>query len=157
MARPLLLPTLISEVLDLYENDQRIQLTRHFASADPALRADAGRLRQLLHNLLKNSLEAIGDSRKPHIEVATREIEEGGRTWIELTIADNGPGLPEGFDERWFEPYTTSKARGTGLGLAVAKKIAEEHGGNIRAENRPGGGAVFTLRLPRDAVSGAPV
>ncbi len=95
MARPLLLHTLISEVLDLYENDQRIQLTRHFASADPALRADAGRLRQLLHNLLKNSLEAIGDSRKPHIEVATREIEEGGRTWIELTVADNGPACPK--------------------------------------------------------------
>jgi nitrogen fixation/metabolism regulation signal transduction histidine kinase len=151
MARPLLLHALVGEVLDLYENDQRIQLTRNFAPADPALRADAGRLRQLLHNLLKNSLEAIGDSRKPHIEVATREIHDNGRTWIELTIADNGPGLPEGFDERWFEPYTTSKARGTGLGLAVAKKIAEEHGGNIRAENRAGCGAVFTLRLPRDA------
>ncbi len=157
MARPLLLHALVGEVLDLYENDQRIQLTRNFAPADPALRADAGRLRQLLHNLLKNSLEAIGDSRKPHIEVATREIAENGRTWIELTIADNGPGLPEGFDERWFEPYTTSKARGTGLGLAVAKKIAEEHGGNIRAENRPGGGAIFTLRLPRDAVPATPV
>ncbi|MDR3387892.1 MAG: ATP-binding protein [Rudaea sp.] len=151
MARPLLLHALVGEVLDLYENDQRIQLTRNFAPADPALRADAGRLRQLLHNLLKNSLEAIGDSRKPHVEVSTREVQDNGRTWIELTVADNGPGLPEGFDERWFEPYTTSKARGTGLGLAVAKKIAEEHGGSIRAENRPSGGAVFTLRLPRDS------
>ena len=73
------------------------------------------------------------------------------RAWVELSIADNGPGLPEGFDERWFEPYTTSKVRGTGLGLAVAKKIAEEHGGSIRAENRPLGGAVFIVRLPRDA------
>ncbi len=69
---------------------------------------------------------------------------------VELTVADNGPGLPEGFDERWFEPYTTSKVKGTGLGLAVAKKIAEEHGGTIRAENRAGGGAMFTLRLPCD-------
>ena len=148
MARPLLLHTLVGEVLDLYENDQRLQLTRHFAAADPSLRADAGRLRQLLHNLLKNSLEAIGDTRKPHIEVSTRQIQDNDRSWIELTIADNGPGLPEGFDERWFEPYTTSKARGTGLGLAVAKKIAEEHGGSVRAENRATGGAQFTLRLP---------
>jgi len=153
--RPLSLHALISEVLDLYENDQRIQLTRRFAPADPALRADAGRLRQLLHNLIKNSLEAIGDTRKPHIEVSTQEISDNGRLWVELVIADNGPGLPESFDERWFEPYTTSKARGTGLGLAVAKKIAEEHGGTIRAENRAPGGAMFVLRLPCDA-SAAP-
>jgi len=154
-ARPLSLHALIGEVLDLYENDQRIQITRRFASADPVLRADAGRLRQLLHNLLKNSLEAIGDARKPHIEVSTREVRDEGRLWVELSVADNGPGLPDGFDERWFEPYTTSKARGTGLGLAVAKKIAEEHGGSIRAENRAEGGAVFTLRLPCDAASAA--
>jgi len=104
----------------------------------------------LLHNLLKNSLEAIGDARKPCIEVSTCDIVENGQTWIELAIADNGPGLPEGFGARWYEPYTTSKAKGTGLGLAVAKKIAEEHGGTLRAENRAGGGAVFTLRLPRE-------
>jgi signal transduction histidine kinase len=93
----------------------------------------------------------MGGERKPCIEVTTREIVDSGRLWVELCIADNGPGLPPGFDERWFEPYTTSKQRGTGLGLAVAKKIVEEHGGGIRAENRPGGGALFTVRLPRDA------
>jgi PAS domain S-box-containing protein len=152
-ARPLALHALVGEVLDLYENDQRIQLVRNFAPRDPALRADAGRLRQLLHNLLKNSLEAMTGERKPRIEVATREVGDNGRLWVELTIADNGPGLPPGFDERWFEPYTTSKQRGTGLGLAVAKKIVEEHGGSIRAENRPGGGALFTVRLPCDADS----
>jgi signal transduction histidine kinase len=56
--------------------------------------------------------------------------------------------LPEGFGERWFEPYASSKARGTGLGLAVVRKIAEEHGGQVHAGNQPQGGAVFTLRLP---------
>ncbi len=161
-ARPLQIDTrafsinaLASEVLDLYENDQRIQLTRQFAAGDPGLRADAVRLRQLLHNLIKNSLEAMSGERKPHIEVSTREGADGSRGWVELAVADNGPGLPAGFDERWFEPYTTSKIKGTGLGLAVAKKIAEEHGGSMRAENRPGGGAVFTLRLPRDGAGAA--
>jgi nitrogen fixation/metabolism regulation signal transduction histidine kinase len=154
--RPLALHALIGEVLDLYENDQRIQLTRNFAPQDPALRADAGRLRQLLHNLLKNSLEAMSGERKPCIEVGTREVFDNDRLWVELSIADNGPGLPVGFDERWFEPYTTSKQRGTGLGLAVAKKIVEEHGGSIRAENRSGGGATFTVRLPCDADSTRP-
>ncbi|MGH8090592.1 MAG: ATP-binding protein [Rudaea sp.] len=152
-ARALDLHALAGEVLDLYENDQRIQLTRRFQAHEPVLRADAGRLRQLLHNLIKNALEAIGDARKPHIEVATRDFVENGQKWIELSVADNGPGLPAGFGERWFEPYTSSKQRGTGLGLAVAKKIAEEHGGSIRAENRAGGGAVFTLRLPREAAA----
>jgi len=150
-ARALSINALTSEVLDLYENDQRIQLTRNFAASDPMLRADAVRLRQLLHNLIKNSLEAMSGERKPHIEVSTTEGEIGGRAFVELAVADNGPGLPEGFGDRWFEPYTTSKVKGTGLGLAVAKKIAEEHGGSIRAENRPSGGAVFTLWLPRDA------
>ncbi len=149
-ARALDLHALAGEVLDLYENDQRIQLTRRFQAQTPILRADAGRLRQLLHNLMKNALEAIGDTRKPHVEVATQDIVENAQKWIELSIADNGPGLPEGFGERWFEPYTSSKQRGTGLGLAVVKKIAEEHGGSVSAQNRDGGGAIFTLRLPRE-------
>jgi len=153
-ARPLSINALAGEVVDLYENDQRIQLTRQFAPGDPSLRADAVRLRQLLHNLIKNSLEAVSGEHKPHIEVITREVDEGGRSWVELAVADNGPGLPDGFDARWFEPYTTSKVKGTGLGLAVAKKIVEEHGGMIRAENRADGGAVFTLRLPRDGDMG---
>jgi len=85
--------------------------------------------------------------------VATARVEEGGRAFVELTVADNGPGLPEGFGDRWFEPYTSSKERGTGLGLAVVKKIVEEHGGSIRAENRPAGGAMFTVRLPCDVDS----
>jgi nitrogen fixation/metabolism regulation signal transduction histidine kinase len=101
-----------------------------------------------LHNLLKNALEAIGDHRKPQIHVSTRVERIDDAAWIELAVADNGPGLPEGFGERWYEPYTTSKAKGTGLGLAVVKKIAEEHGGSVRAENRAGGGAEFRMRLP---------
>lgn len=148
--RPLALHALVGEVLDLYENDQRLQLTRRFAREELLVRADAGRLRQLLHNLLKNALEAIGETAKPRVEVATERFDEGGRAFVELSVADNGPGLPEGFDERWYEPYTSSKERGTGLGLAVVKKIVEEHGGSIRAENRDGGGACFRLRFPLD-------
>jgi PAS domain S-box-containing protein len=148
--RPLALHALIGEVLDLYENDQRLQISRRFADEELLVRADTGRLRQLLHNLLKNALEAIGDQAKPRIEVATARIEDGMRNWAELVIADNGPGLPEGFGERWYEPYTSSKSRGTGLGLAVVKKIMEEHGGSIRADSRPEGGASFRLRFPLD-------
>jgi C4-dicarboxylate-specific signal transduction histidine kinase len=114
------------------------------------VRVDAVRLRQALHNLIKNALEAIGEAHKPQLVVATRVFEQDGEPWVELSVADNGPGLPADFGERWFEPYTTSKSRGTGLGLAVVKKIAEEHGGSVRAENRVEGGARFSVRLPLD-------
>ena len=152
--RPIALHALLEDVLDLYENDQRIGLSRDLADGEPLVRADAVRLRQALHNLIKNALEAIGDARKPQILVATRIVRDDEQDFVELAVADNGPGLPSGFGDRWFEPYTTSKNKGTGLGLAVVKKIAEEHGGTIRAENRVQGGAVFTLRLPIDAVPG---
>jgi PAS domain S-box-containing protein len=151
--RPIALHALLGEVLDLYENDQRISLTRRFAAAEPLVRVDAVRLRQALHNLLKNALEAIGETRKPQIQIATRVVHEAEQDWVELAVADNGPGLPADFGDRWFEPYTTSKARGTGLGLAVVKKIVEEHGGSVRAGNRAQGGAEFTLRLPLETLA----
>ena len=153
--RPIALHALLDDVLDLYENDQRIGLSRDLADGEPLVRADAVRLRQALHNLIKNALEAIGDARKPQILVSTRLVREDEQDWVELAVADNGPGLPSGFGDRWFEPYTTSKNKGTGLGLAIVKKIAEEHGGSIRAENRAQGGAVFTLRLPIDVTPSA--
>ena len=146
--RPIALHALLGEVLDLYENDQRIALTRELAAGEPLVRGDVGRLRQALHNLIKNALEAIGETRKPQIRVTTRAVRVDDEDWVDLEVADNGPGLPADFGERWFEPYTTSKARGTGLGLAVVKKIVEEHGGSVRAGNHEQGGAAFTLRLP---------
>jgi two-component system, NtrC family, nitrogen regulation sensor histidine kinase NtrY len=153
--QPIALHALLDDVLDLYENDQRIGLSRDLADGEPLVRADPVRLRQALHNLIKNALEAIGDAKKPQILVATRIVRDDDREFVELSVADNGPGLPAGFGERWFEPYTTSKNKGTGLGLAVVKKIAEEHGGSIRAESRAQGGAVFTLRLPVDVAPAA--
>ena len=153
-ARPIALNVLLAEVLDLYENDQRISLTRKLAPGEPLVRADAGRLRQTVHNLFKNALEAVGASRKPQIDIETRVIQDADGDWIELVVGDNGPGLPADFGDRWFEPYTTSKSHGTGLGLAVVKKIAEEHGGSVRAANRAEGGAEFVLRLPVETGDG---
>lgn len=151
--RPIALHALLGEVLDLYENDQRISLTRQLAEGEPRVRVDAVRLRQALHNLMKNALEAIGETRKPQIQIVTRIVRDGEQEWVELSVADNGPGLPADFGERWFEPYTSSKARGTGLGLAVVKKIVEEHGGSVRAGKAAQGGAMFTLRLPLESAT----
>jgi nitrogen fixation/metabolism regulation signal transduction histidine kinase len=145
-AQPLLLDERVREVLGLYENDPRMELDADLAAPQARVLADAGKLRQLLHNLVVNALDAVGDSGRLHLRVATRPTADGRS--VELRVADNGPGLPAEFDVRWFEPYVSSKPHGTGLGLAVVKKIAEEHGGRIRAGNRAEGGAEFVLLLP---------
>ncbi len=146
---PLKLNGLVGEVLDLYEADARVQLTRALDVGDPQIRGDAGRLRQLLHNLIKNAIEASPESAR--IEVSTRIEDDADARRVILIVSDHGAGLPAGFDESWFEPYRTSKVKGTGLGLAVVRKVAEEHGGSVRAEARPGGGASFIVALPRAA------
>jgi signal transduction histidine kinase len=110
----------------------------------PPITADPGRLRQLLHNLLLNARDALGETPTPAIRLRTRKREDG----IELAIEDNGPGFPEAMMQRLFEPYVTSKEKGTGLGLAIVKRIVEEHGGSIEAANLPGSGATVILYLP---------
>jgi nitrogen fixation/metabolism regulation signal transduction histidine kinase len=136
------------EVLDLYENDPRLDLLRDFPNALPRIRADAGRLRQVLHNLLKNAQEASAERPQLQVRVALALAGAGERRWLDLSVEDDGPGLPADFSADWFEPYRSSKPKGSGLGLAISRRIAEEHGGQLLAEARAGGGARFVLRLP---------
>lgn len=145
-AEPLRLDALVREVLDLYETDPDMKIIAELAAGEAKVMADPGKLRQLLHNLIRNAQEAVGDGKQLVLHVASTCFDEAQR--LELRIADNGPGLPPNFDGSWFEPYVTTKSAGSGLGLAVVKKISEEHGGRIRAENRSGGGAEFILVLP---------
>ncbi|OOG28659.1 two-component sensor histidine kinase [Thioalkalivibrio denitrificans] len=144
---PLNLNALVREVADLYGSERR-RLKLKLADDLPDIQADAGRMRQLLHNLIKNGLEALDGVKDPRLEIETRCVREARCTVVELSVRDNGPGLPEEFMPRLFEPYVTSKPKGTGLGLAIVKKIVEEHHGMVWAENRRKGGACITLRLP---------
>lgn len=143
------LGALVGEVLDLYEQAGPVVITRDFDALRPAVRADAGRLRQLVVNLVKNALEASGGQARPALDVRIATVDDGARVLLEF--ADRGLGLPAGFDIGWFEPYRTSKAKGTGLGLAIVRKVVDEVGGEVSATNRDGGGAVFSVRLPRFA------
>jgi signal transduction histidine kinase len=102
---------------------------------------DAQQFRQVVLNLLLNALDAGASA------VAV-EAGDGPDGWLTLRVADDGRGLPAGLGERIFAPFVTTKETGLGLGLSVCKRIAEAHEGTIAGENRPGGGAVFTLRLP---------
>lgn len=146
--RALDLNALVCEVLELYPDDPRQRIEARLADDLPAPRADAGRIRQVLHNLIKNAQEAGSGRERLRIEVGSAPCEENGRPGIELWVADDGPGLPPGFDTDWYEPYRTTKPKGAGLGLAIIRKIAEEHGGRLLAGTSEGGGARFALRLP---------
>jgi nitrogen fixation/metabolism regulation signal transduction histidine kinase len=139
---------LLTEVLDLYHGDERITIHLETYHDLPKIEADIGRLRQLLHNLIKNTLEA-GNSATPVIlEVEAHCAEKDSCHFVELCFRDNGPGFPDEILDRLFEPYVTTKPKGTGLGLAIVKKIVEEHSGILWAENRKQGGAGITIRLP---------
>ena len=121
---------------------------------------DAARLRQLVHNLVKNALEARRGEAPATVRLVTRAVDVDGRPAVELACEDDGPGFPPELVHRLFEPYVSSKPRGTGLGLAIVKKIVEEHDGRIRLENVPGpggsvSGARVGVRLPYPASSRA--
>jgi nitrogen fixation/metabolism regulation signal transduction histidine kinase len=134
---------LINEVLDLYcANHECLELS--LDTQLPMLDADPGRLRQVLHNLLKNALEAMPAQLKVHISSQFKQ--EATASYVELRVQDNGPGIPEELRAHVFEPYVTTKTKGTGLGLAIVKKIIEEHGGMVWMEYQEGTCAV--IRLP---------
>jgi nitrogen fixation/metabolism regulation signal transduction histidine kinase len=140
---------LVSEVLELYRFDRgERRVEGDLDPALPAMEADAGRLRQVLHNLIKNALETTPGEDALRVTVTTRCVQSHGCTYIDITVEDNGTGFPAEILEQAFEPYVTTKTKGTGLGLAIVKKIAEEHSGMVAAENRAQGGALVRLRFP---------
>ena len=150
-AVPLDLNALVAEVIELYrDNTDGVSIEATLDVRAPLVRGDSIRLRQVLHNLLKNALEAIHERQIANagIEVTTQCFEVKGVNFVGLIVVDDGPGIPVRLLERLFEPYVTTKVKGNGLGLAIVKKIVEEHGGTIRAENAPGRGARIRLRLP---------
>ncbi|WP_332848576.1 sensor histidine kinase [Massilia sp. S19_KUP03_FR1] len=159
------LNALIGEILHLYlaEDDTDI-IHLHLAPDLPTILGDATQLRQVIHNLLQNAQDALAEHGAggvmPRIDVSTEAIHYEGTggvagTAVRLAIVDNGPGFAPKILSRAFEPYVTSKVRGTGLGLPMVKKIIDEHGGRIELHNRADGrGAsvsILLLKLSHEA------
>jgi nitrogen fixation/metabolism regulation signal transduction histidine kinase len=156
-------PRLQLERVDLYEllrdtaalyEGSKLHIRLKLVEPAPLLNGDTGRLRQLLHNLFKNALEAVRNCPDGQLVVRSRWVFEGGDRYIDLSFEDNGGGFSNEVLERLFEPYVTTKTRGTGLGLAIVKKIVEEHSGQIRARNTEQHHACVELRFHAEAQTG---
>jgi nitrogen fixation/metabolism regulation signal transduction histidine kinase len=142
------LGALVRQVSDLYHaQDSRVAFGLSLDPKAALLEADPGRIRQLLNNLLTNSLEALDGTPNPVIMIETKRVGDQ----VALTVVDNGPGFQGSLLEQAFDPYVTSKPKGTGLGLAIVRRIVEEHGGQVEVDNAPQGGARVRITLPAAA------
>ncbi|WP_343628960.1 ATP-binding protein [Roseateles sp.] len=158
---------LVGEVLMLYAPAQEAgQLVADLAADPPAIMGDAPQLRQVIHNLVQNALDAVSERPGGRVTVRTQKAvnEAGELRGLRLVITDNGHGFAENVLQRAFEPYVTTKTKGTGLGLAVVKKIADEHGARIRIVNlhpgsdseQPPSGAQVSLSFSKLATAPSP-
>ena len=142
---------LITEVADLYRAQaSAAELKLSLDPLLPVVSADRVRIRQILNNLVTNSLEALEGRPGACIEIETHVWEDGPKQTASaaIVVTDNGPGFQRDLIGTVFDPYVTSKPKGTGLGLAIVKKIVEEHGGRIEADNQRTGGARVRILLP---------
>jgi len=109
------------------------------------LRMNPQRLSRVFYNLIFNAVDAMRDGGRIRLRFAETENE------LTIEVEDSGPGIASEMVDRLFEPFATfGKAHGTGLGLSISQRIVAEHGGKIWGRNRAGGGAVFTITLPRE-------
>jgi signal transduction histidine kinase len=146
---PVRVGDLVAETVALIEPEASrigVRVERRVPEDLPLLTADRDRLKQVLFNLTRNALDAMPDGGTLRLEAAATPRA------VTLAVTDSGPGIAPEARARLFEPYYTTKARGLGLGLAIARQIVEAHGGAIDVEAVQGGGSRFRVTLPREPV-----
>ena len=143
---PLEINGIVRDICELYY-PVNFTLELDLDPENPPIAGDGARLRQLLHNLLKNAGEALAGKPDGRVNITTR-VRHAPFVSVEISVSDNGPGFDKHLMERIFEPYVSSKLKGQGLGLAIVKKITEEHNGKIKVANLAQGGALVTVTLP---------
>jgi two-component system, NtrC family, sensor kinase len=158
-AQPIFATTSVHKILDrallLAQHrveGRQITFDRKFLAEKDMLDGDGYQLEQAFINLLLNAVEAINVNGT--LTLSTESIadgEGGSKPWMRIRVADTGAGIAQENMGRLFEPFFTTKQNGTGLGLAVTRRIIEEHNGSIQVESQSGQGTTFTLLLPMKA------
>jgi len=136
--------THVCELLRAEASTRQIEIVTQIEHGLPPVTADPIRLTQALMNLVINAVQAV--EKNGRVQVGATKSTAGDA--LVLQVQDNGPGIPANKLEEVFDPYFTTKPEGIGLGLWIARQIAVAHGGTLRTENAPVGGAIFTLLLP---------
>jgi two-component system NtrC family sensor kinase len=139
---------IVNETCSFLEKEamfRKVDIARELASNLPRIQSDRAQLQQVFLNLLNNAMDAVGEN--GHITLASRVDGE----FVEVSVADDGPGIPPDLRERIFDPFFTTKApgQGTGLGLAISHSIMQRLGGSLTFESQPGHGATFLVRIPK--------
>jgi two-component system sensor kinase FixL len=142
------LPQVIDEACVLAFVDAEALGVEHRLALDPKaawVKVDRIQIQQVLINLVRNAVEAMARSPQRQVTISTR----AAGAMVEVEVADTGPGIAPDHMDSLFSEFMTTKSEGLGLGLPISRTIVEAHGGVIRAENRPEGGAAFVFTLPR--------
>ncbi|HEY0463028.1 MAG TPA: ATP-binding protein, partial [Polyangiaceae bacterium] len=138
------------------DRTEECELRTELSDSLPLVRADAEQLRQVLINLIRNAVQAMGGQGTVQVTTRSRSAASGlardsllpQADWVEIAVRDEGPGIAPQVQKNLFVPFFTTKDRGTGLGLAISQRVVEEMGGRIEVVSRPGAGSTFSLVLP---------
>lgn len=145
LPQPTPLLPLITEVLEVVRNERGVKLANEVPNDLPVPDIDRDQFRQVFMNLVQNAIEAMPDADSALVRVSA---EGGGATAWRIYVDDNGPGIPPDIIEKIFQPLFSTKAKGTGLGLAVVSGIVERHGGTLAVDSTIGRGTRFIVTLP---------
>ncbi|MDG2089002.1 MAG: ATP-binding protein [Arenicellaceae bacterium] len=143
------LQDLVRDVAELHHRDDKpVTISFNIDESIPAIKSNASALRQVLNNLLINAKHALSETNNPEITLGLRKAENIAGDYVDLTVSDNGSGIPADLQDSLFDPYVSSRSKGSGLGLAIVRRIVEEHGGTVWVKSLQTNGACFIVRLP---------
>ena len=140
---------LLQDIIELHRQNKKINTFElDLDDTVPLVRIDPAGIRQVLNNLVINAADAMAGIPSGRLTLRTHQATGSKDRSVVLEVRDTGPGFPQELLGSIFDPYVTTKTKGAGLGLAIARRIIEEQGGSIRAENDPAGGALVIIQLP---------
>ncbi len=148
---------LIQEVTKFMQYDlmaRKVRVVTELAPALPSIHGDRVQLQQVLINLILNAIDAMSQKAESS-RILTLRAERPEKNFIQISVADTGPGIPSGMEEKIFQPYYSTKPEGLGLGLSLSRTILRAHGGRLWSENQAFGGAVFHITIPESRGAGA--